>query len=93
MGQELHRGFDGKHRTRVAKCRFLHTGEILAIQILPEQKLQWEGENWASSTEAKEVSSAMHSPVQIQYGCGANTKQGCLGWVYDGYAQTCAVLL
>ena len=88
MGQELHRGFDGKHRTRVAKCRFR-----LSMPILPEQKLQWEGENWASSTEAKEVSSAMHSPVQIQYGCGANTKQGCLGWVYDGYAQTCVVLL
>ena len=30
--------------------------------------MQWEGANWGSSREAKEVSSAMHSPVQRKYG-------------------------
>ena len=34
---------------------------------LPAQRLQCEAQNWASSTEANEVSSAIHSPIHKHF--------------------------
>ena len=53
------------HWTLNIGCNVRHTThQTQKTNHLPEHRLQYNGQNWASSTEAKEVSSAIHSPVQ-----------------------------